>query len=192
MKYPHFLRSLTLLAFAVLSACVPSVNPLYTADTLVFRPELLGVWKEKPDSEDSWNFTKEGADAYSLLVQEKEASSAFAAHLLKLGDVYFLDLFPKEDQFENWKAGNLYRATFIPTHLILKLKLGKTLEVQMLNPDGLKELLTQDPKALTHALPEKDILVITAPTGELQKFFKKHAETRALWGDPTVLQKIQL
>jgi len=192
MKHRFILQILSLAAPILLAACVPSVNPLYTADTIAFRPELLGAWKEKPESEDSWTFTKSGENAYTVVIQDKESSSTFAGHLVKLDDTLYLDLFPTEDVLEKAKVGGMYRVALIPGHLFAKIKLGKTLEIQMLNPDGFKEFLSANPKAIAHAVPEPDRFVITAPTDELQKFFKKHAETRSLWGDPGVLQKVQL
>jgi hypothetical protein len=187
----RFLSTSIGLAF-LLAACVPSVNPLYTAETIVFRPELVGVWKEKPDSDDSWNFTKAENNSYTVVLQNKESSSTFVGHLVKLGDALFLDLFPEDNVLQKAKIDEMYQMALIPGHLITRVKLGKTLELQMLNPDGVKNLLTTDPKALTHALPDKERCVITASTEELQKFFKKHAETGSLWGDAEVLQKIQL
>lgn len=192
MKHRFVLRLLSLAAPILLAACIPSVNPLYTADTIVFRPELVGVWKEKPESEDSWNFTKSGENAYTVVIQDKESSSTFDGRVVKLGDALYLDLFPTENVLEKAKVAEMYRIALIPGHLIFKVKLGKTLEIQMLSPDGFKDFIGANPKEIAHALPEPDRFVLTAPTDELQKFFKKHAETRSLWGDPGVLQKVQL
>ena len=192
MKIRAVLRSLGLMSFILLAACIPSVNPLYTDDTTVFRQELLGVWKEKPDSDESWNFTKAENNTYTVVIQDKESTSSFSARLVKLDDSLFLDLLPTEDVLEKAKVGGMYRVALIPGHLFAKVKLGKNLELQMLHPDRFKEFLDANPKALTHSLPEKDRLVITASTEELQKFFKKHGETRILWGDPGVFQKIEL
>jgi hypothetical protein len=192
MKRHPLFSSLGLVSLLFLAACIPSVNPLYTQETIVFRPELLGVWKEKPESEESWNFTKAENNAYTLVIQEKDSSSPLEGYLVKLGDTLFLDLFPTEDVLEKSKIGAMYRSALIPGHLIVKVTLGKTLQLQMLNPDRFTEFLGREPKALAHALPDKERVVITASTDELQKFFKKHADTRTLWGDPGVFQKIQL
>ena len=192
MKCRFILQILGLAAPLLLAACIPSVNPLYTPDTIVFRAELVGVWKDKAESDDSWNFTRSGENAYTVVIQDKESASTFKGHLVKLGETLYLDLVPTEDVLEKAKIDGFYRAALIPGHLFAKIKLGKTLEIQMLNPDGFKELVSADPKAIAHAIPEPERLVITASTDELQKFFKKHAETRSLWGDPGVLKKVQL
>lgn len=182
------LLALTLL----LAACVPSLQPLYTPETTVFREELIGIWKEKPHDDESWTFTKHDDTTYKLKIEEKDDSSLLTARLVKLGDQHFLDLTPDGDMLENAKIGEFYRAALIPGHLILKVKLGAKLELQLIQPEKLEELLKANPKALTHTILDGDRLVLTATTAELQAFFKKHGDSKELWGDPGVLQKILL
>ena len=176
----------------LLSACVTSLHPLYTPDTTVFREELVGIWKEKPDDDESWTFTKADNNSYKLVIKEDDESSVLHARLVKLGDNHFLDLAPDGDMLKNAKIGGFYHATLVPGHLILKVKLGDKLELNLLDHDKLKKFLAANPKALAHTLAEDDRLVITAPTAELQAFFKKHSASAELWGDPGVMQKILL
>ena len=184
---------LPLVAVAILlTACVPSLQPLYTPETTVFREELIGIWKEKPDDEDSWTFTKGENNTYNLALREKDASSLFEARLVKLGEDHFLDLYPKGDALEAAKLGDFYRASLIPGHLILKVKLGAKLEMQLLEPENLDKMLKADPKALAHTYVESDRLILTASTAELQAFIKKHADSKDLWADPGVMQKLVL
>ena len=179
-------------SIAFLSACVPSLHPLYTAETMVFRDELIGIWKEKPQEEESWTFTKrEDGKSYLLVIKDEKRDSSFEARLVKLGDHLFLDLIADGDSLKD-KVGDLYRASLIPGHLIMKVKLGAKLELQMLESGKLEELLKAAPKTLAHTHIENDYLVITAATAELQAFFKKHAESKELWGEPGVMQKLVL
>jgi hypothetical protein len=184
---------LPLVALAVLlTACVPSLQPLYTPDTIVFREELIGIWKEKPDDEDSWTFSKGENNTYNLNLREKDASSLFDVRLVKLGEHHFVDLSPKGDALEAAKLGDFYRAALVPGHLIIKVKLGAKLEMQILQPENLDKMLKADPKILAHTYVESDRLVLTATTADLQAFIKKHAESKELWGDPAVMQKLLL
>ena len=176
----------------LLSACVPSLHPLYSPETIVFREELIGVWKENPQDEESWTFTKRDEEkSYALVIREDKRDSSLHARLVKLDEHHFLDLVADADTL-NEKVGDLYRASLIPGHLTMKVKLGAKLEIQMLDPEKLKELLKASPKALAHTYIEKDYLVITASTEELQAFMKKHAESKELWGDPGVMEKMLL
>jgi hypothetical protein len=184
---------LPLLTVAVLlTACVPSLQPLYTPETLVFREELIGIWKEKPDDEDSWTFSKADNNVYHLTIREKDASSQFDARLVRLGEHHFLDLYPKSDALEAAKLGDFYRATLVPGHLIIKVKLGAKLEMQLTQPNNLDKMLKADPKALAHTYIDSDRLLITATTADLQAFIKKHAESNELWADPGTMQKLVL
>jgi hypothetical protein len=184
---------LPLLAVAVIfCACVPSLQPLYTAETTVFREELVGIWKEEPQKEDNWTFTKGENNAYNLTIREDNESSIFEARLVKLGEHLFLDLYPSSEPIQNAKFGNFYRAALVPGHLILKVNLGEKLQLKLIEPDKLGEFLKANPKALAHTFVEGDRMVITASTADLQAFFKKHADTKELWGDPGLLQKLVL
>ncbi len=176
----------------VLTACVPSLQPLYTPETTVFREELIGIWKEKPDDEDSWTFTRGENNTYNLALREKDASSLFETRLVKLGDHHFLDLYPKGDALEAAKLDDFYRASLVPGHLIIKIKLGAKLEMQLMHPENLEKLLKADPKSLAHTHVESDRLILTATTADLQAFIKKHADSKELWAEPGVMQKLVL
>lgn len=184
---------LPLIAIAVLlTACVPSLHPLYSPDTVVFREELIGIWKENPQDEENWTFTRREDDkSYTLVIRDEKRTSSFHARLVKLGEHQFLDLVADADTLSE-KVGDLYRASLIPGHLIMKVKLGAKLEIQLLEPDKLSDLLKASPKSLAHSYIEKDYLVITAATDELQAFMKKHADSEELWGEPGVMRKLML
>lgn len=182
-----------LIVAAFLTACVPSLQPLYTPETTIFREELIGVWKEKPEENgETWTFTKGENNTYQLNIRDEEKTSVLEVRLVKLGDHLFLDLFPSEGAIEDTSLGDFYRASLVPAHLIIKLKLGAKLELQLLQTEKLDELLKAAPKTLAHTHIEKDRLVITASTQELQAFIKKHAESAELWGDSGVMQKLVL
>ena len=189
------MRKLLLPIFATMVlfiACVPSLQPLYTPETMVFREELIGIWKEKPDDEDSWTFSKGEKNTYNLTIREKDTSSLFEVRLVKLSEHHYLDLFPKGDALEAAKLGDFYRASLVGGHLIMKVKLGAKLEMQLMQPEHLDKMLKADPRTLAHTYVEGDRLVLTATTAELQAFVKKHADSKELWGDPGVMQKLVL
>lgn len=174
----------------LLTACVPSLHPLYTKETVVYREELVGIWKEKPQEADdaSWTFQKGEEKSYKLTIQSKEAKSHFDARLVKLGEYLFLDLQPNGQTLEEANVDDFYKAALVPGHLIMKVKLGEKLEMRLLEQDYIKE----DPKALAHTVVDSDRVVITASTAELQAFVKKHAESDEVWADPGVMQKLLL
>lgn len=184
--------ALGVVALCILMAgCVPTLYPLYTPETLTFEEKLLGTWKEKPESEESWSFERGENKVYKLTLNEEEGKkSPFEARLVKLEGAIFLDMFAVREAFDETKLGPWYRASMIPGHLIIKLgKIGDTLELSLMDPNWLKEQLKANPKMLEHAFLDEDNFIITAKTAELQAFFKKHANTKEAWGDPGVLKK---
>jgi hypothetical protein len=184
--------ALGVVALCILFAgCVPSLYPLFTPETVVFKEELVGTWQEKPDSKENWKFEKGEEKVYKLTLSEEDGkSSPFEARLVKLDQLLFLDLFPLGDALENAKLGTWFRMSIIPGHLIIKVgKIGETLELSLMEPDWLKQQLQKDPKMLDHAFLDKESFVITAKTAELQAFFKKHANTKEAWGEPGVLNR---
>jgi hypothetical protein len=183
----RLLSALALLLFG----CVPSVNPLYTEQTLTFEPKLLGTWFEKDAAKDAWIFTAAGEKKYNLTIREEDdKSSPMIARLVKLDTNMFLDLALETKSLEDLPVGAFYKSAIVPGHLIIKVgKIGETLELSLPQNDWLKEELRKKPESLAHTLLEDDRVVLTASTADLQNFFKKHARTAGLWGDPGVLKK---
>ncbi len=87
----NFIKLLTLSFLFMLAGCVPSLNPLYTDQDLIFDSALLGVWTDK-DSKETWAFTEAGEKEYKLLYTEEDGRKGeFKAHLLKIEGKTFLD-----------------------------------------------------------------------------------------------------
>src|SRR5215211_7115001 len=89
------------LLFGVFAGCVPSWNPLYTQKDLVVDPQLVGTWKG--DEGETWKFEKTGDKKYKLVYTDAEGKATFAAHLLKINDRQFLDLFLHDSAAEDIK-----------------------------------------------------------------------------------------
>jgi hypothetical protein len=71
-------KILVLLALA-LAGCVPSWNPFYTENDLVFDPALAGAWRPveaKDASKEAWEFTKAGDKHYQLAQTDEEGQKA--------------------------------------------------------------------------------------------------------------------
>jgi hypothetical protein len=51
------LKRTTLCGWSLVAGCIPSLNPLYTDENIVFEPALVGVWKQ-PQGTARWEFTK--------------------------------------------------------------------------------------------------------------------------------------
>jgi len=167
-------------------SCIPSVNPFYTQNDVVYEPRLVGEWRVKKDSDEPqlWKFEKGDNQAYKLtVVQEGTKEGHFNANLFKLKDDYFLDLIPTDCNYATNQA-DLVGCCVFPGHLVAHVpQLAPDLKLAFFNFDWLEKFLKANPNALgNHS--ENDGFVLTAGTRDLQKFILKHLGTNELFNEP--------
>jgi hypothetical protein len=173
-------RNLIALAAAavLLCSCIPSVNPFYTDQDVVFDARLLGEWqeKDKSDNPDVWKFESATNKTYKLTVTEKEGKQGkFNAHLFKLKQEYFLDLIPDDCHYATNQA-DLVAASMYPGHLLVRVpQIEPELKLAFFDFDWLGKFIKKTPKALAHH-KEGDHIVLTAGTRDLQRFVLKHLD----------------
>lgn len=169
------------------SGCVClSVHPLYTADDIVFDPALLGTWALQSEaaqvqagdepSPALFEFSDSGAGAYTLKQSTPEGTaSVFQAHLVKIGDVLFLDLVPDRSD-EELNCTWLYSFQLLGMHQFFHVEqIEPELIVRELSYGWLAEQLEADPTVLEHERIEVDngdpFYILTGPPEELQQFY---------------------
>jgi hypothetical protein len=184
MKKRNFI---TLAAAAVLlCSCIPSVNPFYTDQDVVFDARLLGEWqeKDKSDNPDVWKFESATNNTYKLTVTEKEGKQGrFNAHLFKLKQEYFLDLIPDDCHYATNQA-DLVAASMFPGHLLVHVpQIEPELKLAFFDFGWLGKFIEKHPKALAHH-KEGDHIVLTAGTRDLQRFVLKHLGEDELFEKP--------
>lgn len=174
---------------ALLSACIPSVNPFYTDKDVIFDPRLLGEWREleTKDKPEIWKFEASDEKAYKLTTTDKEGKQGeFAAHLFKLKQELFLDLVPSNCDYATNQA-DLVACAMFPGHLLLRVpQLAPELRLAASDYDWLEKYLKANPKALAHHRADKQIL-LTADTRALQRFVLKHLREGELVAQPGVM-----
>jgi len=171
---------------ALAAGCVPSLQPLYTPDTIAFDPALIGAWGQT-NKEDRWEFTKAGDDHYKLTHTDKEKHTGeFTAYLVKVKDQRFLDIYPEDSDA---KLNELFAMHLVAAHTFMWVpKCGATLELAIMSPDAVKKVLADKPAALKHE-KVKDGLLLTAAPKELQAFLAA-SDVKALYGDPILMTKL--
>ncbi|MHC4069808.1 MAG: hypothetical protein ACYS18_01415 [Planctomycetota bacterium] len=185
--------------------CVPvmSLHPLHNEQTIVFEEKLLGIWVEEPNDNSIWEFKRFeksggfGEKAYNLLICDNENDKgSFAAHLVKLKDKLFLDVYPTDVPCDtddpnkvNWAYNTFF---FVPAHTFIKVDaIEPNLTMRITDDEEMEKLLKEKPDAVKHQIVEgydSDIL-LTAPTEELQKFILEYANDSRVFGDQTVLAR---
>ena len=184
----RILKSLPILAVMLLmSACVPSLYPLYTEGDLVFEPLLVGTWVVEDDGNETIWTVKKSAEGYEMVdVEEDQDPAKFDVRLVKLGGHTFLDLFPAQQEPNN----GLYQLHLIRAHTFMKVTLdGDSLGVTMLDQEWLKNALKSKGTALAHQTLVDGDLLLTAPTADLQEFILKSCADPEAFGEPIMFTR---
>lgn len=175
---------------AFLTGClVTSVYPFYQQKDLAFEPALLGNWTNSKEAGEHWKFEREGTNAYRLTYTSDGKDSVMRAHFFKIGENAFLDLFTTDGSCD-------VQPPPIPSHFLLRVfQVSPNAKLAALNHGWLKDLLDKEPSALRHQVivnedkPDDSRVILTADTGELQKFILKHLKTEAAWKDDFELNR---
>lgn len=190
MKPKHALIA-TGLFILFLSGCIPSIHGLYTKDDIEFKNELIGEWLDSDDN--TWKFSSDNQENYLLRYTEGRVfgedlvTGYFIAHLVKLDDYYFLDLYP--DDNNQLEMPSLLISTLLPVHIFAKVEFRNNgVVVRFFNPDRLKEVLEEGRIRISHEETD-ELFVLTASTKELQGFVIKYAEEEEAFLDELILSK---
>jgi hypothetical protein len=187
MHNRHRTLAVFALLFALISGCVPSFNPLYTEKDLIFDSRLVGAWTGEEG--ELWRFIKDGEKKYKLTYTDNDGKATFEAHLFKLKDRHFLNLYLHDDAEGDFKLNALAKGTLFPMHLFLRVdEIGTSLKMAAANPTWLEEHLEANPKATPH-LKQKERILLTGTPLELQAFVLEHVDGEALFGGPFTVQR---
>jgi hypothetical protein len=169
-----------------LAGCVPSLHPLYNEKDVVAEPGIVGTWTQE-NGKDTWTFQKSEEDHYKVVYTESGQSGKFEVHLVKLGKFLFADFYPEEPEIGN----GFYRGHLLPVHTFARVRLeGDKLQLSMLDPDWLKEMIQQKKVRIPHEVLNDEDFVLTAATEELQKLVQTYAEDpKAFSNDSAWLRK---
>jgi hypothetical protein len=163
----------SLIALTLFAGCVPSLNPVYTEQNLVFDPAILGVWTQ-PGTKARWEFVKLDAKSYRLLyTSEQGQEGRFIARLAELEGELFLDLYPEDDRID---ASGFYKFHLVPIHTIYRLRrTPESFALLAIDYQWLDEYLTSHPQEIQFATFSSRKM-ITAATLAVQKFVVAHKD----------------
>ncbi|MHC4462460.1 MAG: hypothetical protein ACYS6W_06185 [Planctomycetota bacterium] len=164
----------------MLGGCVlSSLHPLYTDKELIYEEKLIGKWS---DGNNIWEFRAGEPNTYQMRVLDEEGKEGrFAAHLVKLENMLFLDIFPDGETLGEPQA--FYSFHLLPTHTFMKVEqIEPKLQLRMMDYDKVSKILKENPNLLKHEDVE-DRIVLTASTEQLQKFIIKYANEGGVFAD---------
>lgn len=164
-----FVASL-IVAFA---GCIPlSLHAVYTHEDVVEAPNLVGAWEPVEEDGVVWTFESAGGKEYRLTMTEDGEEAEFSAHVARLGDYLFLDLFP----LGTGQADSLYGMQWLPMHSFWKLELKEhAFAVAPVNYEWLEDRIERGRLWVPHEEIE-DQFLFTGSTKRMQRFAKKWAK----------------
>jgi hypothetical protein len=172
-------------SLAMAGCFAPALHPFFTNENIVFKETLLGGWVK--DSGEKCLFTKSGENHYEFLYVD-EGSARFEARLIELGGATFLDLYPKPMS----EGNGTVLANFVPAHTLARVTISNdSISIALMDGDWLKKLSDQNQLDVAHERIDDDLVVLTAPTRELQAFAQKHAFTKEAFGEAAVFHRIR-
>lgn len=171
MKAKKVLRCWSLIAVIAFVGCVPSLNPVYRPEDLVFDSTVVGTWVQAGEKA-RWEFAKRDDKSYGLLYIDNEGRQGrFVAHLAKIDDLLFLDLFPEENEMQ---ANGFYNFHLVPIHTIYLVRRTKPgLELAAIDYKWLEEELDKQPATIQSSTFNGRRL-ITASTDDVRAFVLKN------------------
>src|SRR5688500_9927315 len=140
--------SIILLLALFASACVHSLNPLYTDADLIMDSTLIGNWEEKETGE-SWTISSCEKLKYSLVHLDSDGRKGeYDARLVRVGDKLFLDIVPVRSAIAQ---NDLYRDRFIATHTFVHIVAkDSSIQISYVEPRWLKDFVAGSPSAIRH------------------------------------------
>jgi hypothetical protein len=176
---------LSVALFIYMSGCVVySFYPLYAEKDLFPNSLLFGQWIDEDGTE--WNFeydykgkkVPENIDSTSYILTQKyedeemNDSSEFSVHVIKLGEIYFLDFYLEKFSVEEFLLKDFH---IIPVHTFAKLTVEPNkLEIHWFDQTWLEELLEENKAEIRHE-NNGNFVLLTASPDELKQFVQKYA-----------------
>jgi len=162
-----------------LTACddVVALHPLYDERSLILEPSLYGSWTSS--DHETWTFEQLSGKTYKLIITDKDSETLeFDAALVELSGFSFLDLSSRDTGL-----------TGAPGHIFAKIKIDQdTLHVAGLNNAWMKQRVVGE-KELSY-LETRQRIVVTAPTLDLQHFFRKYAAAVDAFSEDEELHRV--
>lgn len=192
-----------LVILTIMTSCVYSLFPIYTAENLVYEPLLEGEWKNEnheliiftpyqQQKKDPFNVKIKGQNTdnpkelalkkewYQAKIISQEDTLTYEARLAKIGDHLFLDFYPEsEDKILEKLAYN-----YFPVHTFMKVEIKEDIVVlTSFNLSELKDLFKSNKIRLRHELVEENV-IITAQPKEIQKFLLHYSDDERVFSEP--------
>jgi hypothetical protein len=185
-QYTNILGTALAILLAVVVGCYPSANPIWTPDTLVYYPDLLGTYQDDEPATEKNTTTLEKGEAeksYRVITRDGKGEKTGEAvlHLVKLDDTLFYDYQPigaKLDKVEpQLKEFHIFGRLTIKDKKITLYSFGANGTVDQPVVDTFRWKTVRPATAPATTRPDTEATrIIANTTEELQAFLKANAK----------------
>lgn len=159
-----------------------SFYPFFLEKNLIFNPGLVGAWTDQ-DKKETYFFQKAEGKNYDIIIcKDKGDTSFYRAQLGQIDKKLYLDSYPNEESSD---------FQLVPTHILSKIFLnGDSLLYASLESEYVKGLIKSKNIKIDYTL-QKEEIILTAPTEELQQLILKLAQDEKAFPNPTKLVRVK-
>ena len=123
-------------------------------------------------------------ESYKMVVMSDGERIPYMAHVVEIGEDYFLDLYPLPEYTDATFAANLF-----PVHTFMKIGVENgQLHLTQFDLEKLNELFESNLIRLRHEYVDSNVVITAQPT-EIQKFLDKYSNDQAVFEDAEIYSK---
>ena len=172
---------LLILASFIFGCGVSSLSPIFTNESLIFKPELIGRWIENdPDKEHV--FMSHDNKTYIYFETEKDGriNPPYQARITEIDGAMFVDLYPLNMVYPNQ----------ILTHEFFKLEFEEgSIILKSINDEWLQKAIDQKTVVVDHFQGELDNVILTGTTEEVREFLRTCMKIEGAFSDNSRLRR---
>jgi hypothetical protein len=182
----------------LLSSCIQSLYPLTeNKNQMVFKEELLGVWKEA-DGGTEYFVDSAGDKGYRVTIVENDKNhisgsldtSYLLMTLVSVKGKYFLDCSPDVNQPFFYGAEEQTANLIVPAHYIFRVNSisANALEIGSIDGDEVSKLVQQKKFSINYEAIQKDLALLVHKPQILQQKFTELEKFPSAY-EKTILKK---
>ncbi|WP_336517311.1 hypothetical protein [Pollutibacter soli] len=173
------------------TGCLNTFYPIFGADDVIDPKPMYGEWFSGNEKmiitpADHLSYQTAKIPAKGMIVREFNSEgieeTTNLAFLVKIGDHYFLDMFPGNTPGES-EMDPIFRSMFLKQHSVYRVdsfQLGNKLFIQQVSDHLIREQLEKK-KIRIPMISRGDESIILASTSELQTHIRKYANDPVLY-----------
>jgi hypothetical protein len=177
-------------AAAVAGCSTPMLSPVYTSDAVVPDPGLAGTWLCEGELRMQAVVAERPGPRYDVDLTvwhrgEEKTRLHLDVRLVRLGESMYGDLYLAAD--ERSDLVGRYGMLAVPVHQVVRYSRdGDSLDMRMLESTWMNRTLSgagdSPASQRVRTGDEGELTVLTASTGELQRFLEQHADDPGAFG----------